>query len=113
MNCYTCERIVGLNNENQWIPYQRTRNIRKEYEYICSDCYFEIYKRDFDNWVCYGCNDMQYYTTEFCYYYCGYYNATKQYCISCLQQTRETSNKDLCCDCNICKKINNCIISFK
>jgi len=104
MNCDYCNQIVGLNNEYQWIPYERTRNIRKEYEYICGYCYYEIYKKNFDNWVCYGCNNIH---TEFCY------DKTEQYCIPCLQKKRESSDEELCCDCNICKEINNSTISLK
>lgn len=107
MNCSTCKKMVGLNNNNIWISYQRTRDIRKNYEYICNDCYFDIYKRDFDNWVCYGCNNMQYYINEFCY------DGVQQYCIPCLQEKREILNEELYCDCNICQEINNFNISLK
>jgi len=107
MNCDNCKQIIGLNNKYLWIPYQRTRNIRKEYEYICTNCHFEIYERDIDNWVCYGCNDMHYYNMEFCY------DGTEQYCVLCLTEKRENSDNELYCDCNICQEINNSMISLK
>jgi hypothetical protein len=107
MNCDHCKQVIGLNDEYQWIPYQRTRNIRKEYEYICTNCHFEIYKKDIDNWVCYGCNDMHYYNMEFCY------DGTEQYCVLCLTEKRENSDDDLFCDCNICQEINNSMVSLK
>ena len=105
MNCDHCQQIIGLNDDNQWIPYQRTRNIRKDYEYICVECYHDIYS--FDDWKCYGCNTSYSSNIEFCY------DRTKQYCVPCLIQNKEESNTKLYCDCKLCQEINNSNISLK
>lgn len=105
MNCNNCKMIIGLNNEYKWVPYKRTRNIRKEYEYICIECYHDIYS--FDDWKCCGCNTNYSSNYEFCYY------VRKQYCVSCLIEIREKLNEDLYCNCNLCQEINNSNISLK
>jgi len=107
MNCDNCKQVIGLNDEYQWIPYQRTRNIRKEYEYICVECYYDIYFYAFDDWKCYGCNKNYKYIYEFCY------DGREQYCVSCLIQKKENSNEKLNCDCRLCQDINNSKISLK
>jgi hypothetical protein len=105
MNCDHCKQIIGLNDKNQWIPYQIKRNIRKEYEYICVECYHGVYA--FDNWKCYGCNTSYSSNIEFCY------DRKEQYCVPCLIEKKEKSNKNLYCECKLCQDINNSIISLK
>jgi hypothetical protein len=105
MNCDNCNQTIGLNDKYQWIPYQRTQNIRKKYEYICVNCYHDIYA--FDDWKCDCCNKSYSSKTEFCY------DEKTQYCVPCLIKKRETTNKKLYCVCRLCQDINNFKISLK
>ena len=105
MNCDNCKQVIGLNDEYKWIPYKRTRNIRKEYEYICVECNHHIYS--LDDWKCYGCNTSYSSNYEFCY------DGRQQYCVPCLILKRENTNQDLLCECKLCEDINNSTITLK
>jgi len=102
MNCEQCQKMVGLNNEGEWVYYQYSRNQRKETIYLCGDCTVPFY------WMCSKCYTMKDENDAFCI---G--NDEYRYCQPCLTEVCETTNEELMCECNICTNINHSMISLK
>jgi hypothetical protein len=107
MNCEQCQKMVGLNNEGEWVYYQYSRDQRQETIYICGKC---TPPTDWmcRNWLCSHCYSLKDENDAFCIGNDGY-----RYCQPCLTEVCETTNEVLECECNLCTNINNSMISLK
>jgi hypothetical protein len=106
--CYVCNKFVGLDDFGIWHSYRPTCILYNDnneddylvdYDYICISCHPCLYP----SWKCHYCLK----TINNTEIYCDSIVKGNKTCLDCLKKYKEENEKDLSCNCNICREINN------
>lgn len=107
--CFCCNKRVGKLRDGKWVYYTKIFRYNNEtkicnlinYCYVCE--YFPVY------WRCTECNNLiEDINVEYCIQQKNFTKVTvSRTCVACLHKIREEENKDLDCQCFICREIND------